>query len=276
MKYRIVADSAANVYVEDKVSFAYAPLKIVAGDTTWVDDRELDVAGMVDALKVYKGKTGTACPSVGDWLEAFGDAEYVVGVCMTGTLSGTYNSAMLAKRDYEEAHPGRKVFILDSLSAGPEEQLIIEKMEEFILAGKTFEEIESMITEYVKRTHLLFSLESLTNLVNNGRVSPIIAAAAGVLGMRIVGKASDQGELQQLHKCRGEKKAVITIYKEMIEHGYTGGKVRVAHCYNEEMASVLKEKIVADYPEADVQILSTGGLCSYYAEKGGLLIGFEG
>lgn len=276
MKYRIVADSAANVYVEDKVSFAYAPLKIVARDTTWVDDRELDVAGMVDALKVYKGKTGTACPSVGDWLEAFGDAEYVVGVCMTGTLSGTYNSAMLAKRDYEEAHPGRKVFILDSLSAGPEEQLIIEKMEEFILAGKTFEEIESMITEYVKHTHLLFSLESLTNLVNNGRVSPIIAAAAGVLGMRIVGKASDQGELQQLHKCRGEKKAVITIYKEMIEHGYTGGKVRVAHCYNEEMALVLKEKIVADYPEADVQILSTGGLCSYYAEKGGLLIGFEG
>ena len=42
------------------------------------------------------------------------------------------------------------------------------------------------------------------------------------------------------------------------------------------MASVLRDKIVADYPEADVQILSTGGLCSYYAEKGGLMIGFEG
>lgn len=276
MKYRIVTDSTANVYEENKVPFACVPLKIVAGDTTYEDTRELDVRGMVDDLKVYKGTTGTACPSVGEWLEAFGDADVIVGVCMTGNLSGTYNSAMLAKRDYEESHPGAKVFILDSLSAGPEEQIIIEKMEELILAGKEFEDIEKSIVEYAKHTHLLFSLESLTNLVNNGRVSPLVAAAAGVLGVRIVGKASDEGTLQPLHKCRGEKKAVLTIYKEMKAHGFSGGKVRIAHCYNEAMVIALKNKIQEEYPDTDIQISACGGLCSYYAEKGGIMVGYEG
>jgi len=119
-------------------------------------------------------------------------------------------------------------------------------------------------------------LESLSNLVKNGRVSPAVAAVAGILGVRMVGKASDEGTLQPLHKCRGEKKAILTIIKEMKEHGFKGGKVRISHCFNENMANSIKELILSEYPNTDIDICVCSGLCSYYAEKGGVLVGFEG
>ena len=62
----------------------------------------------------------------------------------------------------------------------------------------------------------------------------------------------------------------------MTSLGYEGGKVRISHCLNENAANQLKESILVLYPQADVQIRPTGGLCSFYAEAGGLMIGFEG
>lgn len=276
MKYRIVSDSSSNIYKMNEISYSYAPMKIVAGETTYVDTEKLNIPNMLEGLKAYKGPSSTSCPNVDDWLNAFGDADIVVGVCITSNLSGAYNAAMLAKQEYESTHPGAKVFILDSLSTGPEMQLIMEKMIEDINLKKSFEEIKAHIESYAQKTHLLFSLESLSNFVKNGRVSPAVAAAAGILGVRIVGQASDEGTLQPLHKCRGEKKALLTIYKEMKEHGFFGGKVRISHCFNEPMANTLKDIILGDYPNCDISILTCSGLCSYYAEKGGVLVGFEG
>ena len=276
MKYRIVTDSSSNIYKMDEVSYSYAPMKIVAGDTTYVDTEHLNIPDMLEGLKAYKGPSSTSCPNVEDWLNAFGDADIILGVCITSNLSGAYNAAMMAKQEYEDRHPGAKVFILDSLSTGPEMELIMEKMIEDIRLEKSFEEIQADIEAYAKKTHLLFSLESLSNFVKNGRVSPAVAAAAGILGVRIVGKASDEGTLQPLHKCRGEKKAILSIYKEMKEHGFSGGKVRLAHCFNEPLANAMKDLILKDYPNCDISILTCSGLCSYYAEKGGLLVGYEG
>ena len=75
---------------------------------------------MLKELKSYKGKSSTSCPNVGDWLAAFGDAQYVLCVTITATLSGSYNAAMQAKAHYEEMYPDRKVYVLNSLSAGAE------------------------------------------------------------------------------------------------------------------------------------------------------------
>ena len=60
----------------------------------------------------------------------------------------------------------------------------------------------------------------------------------------------------------------------MKETGFAGGAVRIAHCYNEGAAASLKEKILAEFPKCDIKELLCTGLCSYYAEKGGLLVGF--
>ena len=275
MTYKIVADSSANVLELPGADFTSVPLKIVTKDKEYVDDAGLDVEAMVAEIRDIKGRSSTACPSVGEWLESFGDADTVVGVSITGTLSGSYSAAMMAKEEYESAHPDRKVFILDSLSAGPEIQLILERMRDMTRAGMSIEEIQTRITVYWRHTHLLFSLESLTNLARNGRVNPAVAAAAGLLGIRIVGKASDHGELEPMDKCRGEKKALDAIWKHMEGLNYAVGRVCIAHCMNASAAAALAERIRGKYPLAEINIVPTRGICSYYAEKGGLMIAFE-
>ena len=127
----------------------------------------------------------------------------------------------------------------------------------------------------MKHTHLLFTLRSLNNLARNGRVSPAVAKLAGVLGIVVVGKASDEGTLQQMHKCRGEKRAIETLYKEMKEHGYAGGKVRIGQNFNPAGAQQLADMIHTEYPQADIQIELSSALCMFYAEQGGLMVGYE-
>lgn len=275
MRFKIVTDSSSNMYSFTDVDFASVPLKIITDDAEYVDDAALDVASMVCELETVKGHTGTSCPNAFDWEEAFSDADAVFAVTITSNLSGCYNAAVIGAEQFLEKNPDAKIYVIDTLSTGPEMQLIIEKLKEFILSGMAFDDIVASIKEYMNHTHLLFSLESLANLARNGRVSPAVAKVAKVLGIRVVGAASDHGTLEPLHKCRGEKKAIKAIFSEMETRGFCGGKVHIAHCFNENAAMQLKQSILEVYPQSAVDILSCGGLCSFYAEKGGLLVGYE-
>ncbi len=275
VNYRIVADSSADLLTLEQVPFTAAPLKIITGEKEYVDNQSLDVEGMVNDLKNYKGKSTSSCPNADEWLNAFGDAEYVFAVTLTSGLSGSYNAAEVAKGMYEEAHPDRNVFVVDSLSAGPGETILVEKLEELILSGMSFDDICKEIKEYQKKTGLFFVLESLINFANNGRVSPAVAKVASVLGICIVGKASDEGTLEPLNKCRGMKKSLNTIVEHLKESGFQKGKILIAHCFNESGALDLKEKILATFENAEIKIYKTMGLCSFYAEKGGILVGYE-
>ncbi len=272
---KIVADSSADMQKLNNTEFCSVPLKIITEEKEYIDDKDLDVSGMVSDLSKLNGKSSTACPSVGDWLEAFGDAEEIFCITITSGLSGCYNSAVIAKREYEEKYPDRKVFVIDSLSTGPEMKLIAEKLEEYILNGESFSDICKKIKLYLNKTGLLFMLRSLKNLANNGRVSKIIAKAVGVLGIRIVGRASDVGELEQLSKNRGEKNGLTALFETMKSLGYNGGKVRLAHCNNENGAKELELIIRDEFSGADIEIYPCRGLCSFYAEEGGILLGFE-
>ena len=272
---KIVADSSSDVMELSQVSFCSAPLKIITSNKEYVDDGNLDVHNMVTELASYKGKSSTSCPNSADWLDAFGDAEEIFCVTITATLSGSYNAAMMAKQTYEEMYPQRRVFVLNSLTAGPEIALIIDKIEELVIAGKSFDEIVNDITEYSKNTGLLFMLESMKNLANNGRVSPLVAKMAGILGIRVVGKASAVGDLEPLNKCRGEDKALRTIAEHLMDLGLKNGKVKIAHCFNENAANKLKNILEEKLSKVSVEIYKCRGLCSFYAENGGMLVGFE-
>ena len=275
MKIKLVADSSANAHAFTDMDVTYVPLKIVTDNKEYTDTVDLDVSEMLKDLREYKGKSSTACPSISDWTDAFSDADAVFGIAITSNLSGCFNAAVIAADEYTSANPDAKVFIMDSLSTGPEMQLILEKYRELILKGKSFEEIRDEAQAYHKRTRLIFSLESLNNFSKNGRISPVVAKAVGVLGLRIVGKASDEGTLEPMHKCRGEKKALQQLLASMKEMGYQGGKVRLSHSYNENAANSFAALLRENYPDCDVSITLNRGLCCYYAEEGGLLVGFE-
>lgn len=272
---KIVADSSADMLTMDGFPFASAPLKILTAENYYVDDAKLDVEAFTDDMLHYSGKSSTACPSPEDWLHAFGDTEEIFCFTISSNLSGSYNAACVAKQTYEEEHPGRRVFVFDSLSTGPEMWLLAQKIREQTELGADFDATCLAVTEYAKTTHLLFMLESMRNLANNGRVSPIAAKAAGILGIRAIGIASEVGTLQMLSKQRGEKKAINAMVDYMAEYGHKSGKVCISHVGNEPAALRAKELLLEKCPDLQIEVHRCRGLCSFYAEKGGILIGFE-
>ncbi|MBQ2244287.1 MAG: DegV family protein [Oscillospiraceae bacterium] len=275
MTYKLIADSSADLFTLPGIEMVSVPMKIITNEKEYVDDARLDVAAMVADLRTVKGKTGTSCPNMQDWLDAFDGGDRIFAVTITSNLSGSWASCVQAARDYEESHPGARVKVIDSLSAGPELALLLQKLHRWIGEGKDFDRMCADIDTYMGHTHLSFALESLTNLARNGRVSPAVAKIAGVLGIRLIGVASAEGTLEPLHKIRGEKKAIQALYQDMLDRNYAGGQVRICHCFNLTAAETLRELIHADFPNAPVTIDATHGLCSFYAEQGGMLVGYE-
>ena len=275
MNFKIVADSSCNIFHLPDVAFQSVPLKILTSDREYIDNQSLDVGEMVATLKAEKMPATTSCPNMMEWKDAFEGADNVFAVAITSQLSGSYNAALQAAGEFKREDATRRIMVIDSLSAGPELQLIVEKLQELILAGGSFDEIRRSVREYCKHTHVLFSLQSLDNLAKNGRCSMAIAKVAGVLGIRLVGKASDHGTLEPLAKVRGEQKALEAILNELAKGGFKGGKIRISHCFNLKSAEILQKMILDCFPGSDIQILSCGGLCSYYADLGGLLVAYE-
>ena len=272
---RIVVDSSASLYQLDGVDFAAVPLKIVTDEREYLDDGTLDAVEMATTLRTYKGKTSTSCPNISDWLGAYEGADEIYAITITGTLSGSCNAAQLAAEEYQAEHPGAQVFVLDSLSAGPELVLLAEHIRDLLAEGMAFDDVCEEMLRYRRHTHLLFSLESLANLARNGRVKPAVAAVARMLGIRVIGQASEIGELDVLCKTRGEHGALERIVLELKDHGYNGGKLQISHCDNPAAAERLKHMVQAVFDGAKVTVTPCGGLCSYYAELGGLLVGYE-
>lgn len=275
MSYKVVSDSSCNILTSENPCFASVPMKIIA-QREYVDAPGLDVAQMVEDLKNHKGKSGSSCPNVGEWLDAFGDADVVFGTTISGALSGSYSAARHAAETYMEEHPERKVYILDSMATGPEQAMLNDRLLQLLESGLEPEVVWEQIRDYQNHTYTLFCLESLNNLARNGRVNPAVAKLAGVLGIRVCGEAKN-GEVTPVHKARGPKKATQALADMIRERGFRdGGVLRVAHCFAQEQALALRDAVLAQFPNARFVLEPTTALCSYYAELGGLIIGFEG
>ncbi len=274
VKYQIVSDSASDLLELADINFSTVPLHIVVDGTDFADDARLSVPNLLDKLRNGKSST-TACPSPDDWITAFHDADRVFCVTITSGLSGSYNSAVIAKDIYEEKHPDRKVYIIDSLATGSKMVMLCEKLRELILAGHDAEEIYRQIKEYNEHCFLYFALASLDNLAKNGRVSPILAKGIKILGIRIVGTASTEGMLEPLSKCRGDKRSIPAIIEFMKEKGYQGGRVVITHNGNHEAAMELKRQLKTTFGTRSGEIHRTRGLCSYYAEPGSIMLAFD-
>lgn len=275
MKRIIISDSSCDIWELEGVEFRTAPLTISTDERIYVDDETMDIHDMLDYLAAYKGRSYTACPGVEDWLSAFGDGDEIFVTALTSGLSGTYNSALTAKEMYLEKHPNSKILVIDTLSTSAEQLLIVEKMRELVMADKSYDEICYEICAYQKKTRLFFAFKSLHNFAQNGRVPKILAQAIGVLGISIIGTASTKGTVEPIAKSRGKKAVIAEVIKQLRSAGYHGGKLRVCHVENEELAQDFISAVKKIYPDAEIKMYPSRGLVAYYGERGGLLVGCE-
>ena len=272
---KFVADSACDLKEYPGICFETVPLSISTDERNYTDNEELNVHEVLNYLEGYNDRSYTACPSIDAWLKAFEGADEIYCVTITSGLSGTFNGANIAREQYLEDHPDTKIYVVDSLSTGPGMVLLLEKLAELKSQGKSFEEVCTAIDKYRKRLKLYFSLSSLHNLAQNGRVNKLIASAIGFMNIKILGTASKEGTIEQVGKCRGNNRMIDKIIEQLKENGFTKGKIRICHVECLEFANAVAEKIRSIFNCTDIKIVPARGLCSYYAERGGIILGCE-
>lgn len=274
---KLVVDSASDIRkMEDIEDIKVVPITLITENKEYRDDENLDVMAMVEDFENSKSPSRSACPAAGDYAEALEDAKEAIIVTLASPLSGSYNSAYTASVMYMEENKDATVKVVDSNGVGPQEKLVVEKFVECDKKGMNATETFEVLTDYVKN-HLRigYALKSLKNLANNGRISPFVAKIADAIGIRVVGIFSEWGEIQPTNKLRGELKSIQAILANMKKDGYKGGKVIIDHCDAIETAKLLEQEIKKLFSEAIIKIGTTTGLCSFYAERGGIIVAYE-
>ncbi len=272
---KLIIDSSSNMKSDPDHNVEVVPLTISFGGKDYIDDQNLNIREFLNDMNQNQVAGKTTCPSIQAWLNALEGTEKAIIITMTSGMSGTFSSALQAKTMYEEKHPTSQIIVVDSRSAGPELTIVLHGIEKMIQGDIRFVDLEEVIAKFRMRTHLLFILQSLHNLSLNGRVSPVAAKVASLLKINLIGTASKEGKLEPLTKARGMKKAMRELLKYMKDDNYHGGEVIIDHCENEKDAEIIKDKILAEYPDAQVTIRPMRGLCSFYAEEGGIMVGFH-
>ncbi|HFR3626076.1 TPA: DegV family protein [Streptococcus suis] len=278
-KWKIVADSGCDyrqlANLAPDTEFISVPLTIQVGEQAFVDDANLDIDHMMEVMEASTSAAGSACPSPQAYQAAFEGAENIIVVTITGGLSGSFNAARVARDMYIEEHPNVNIHLIDSLSASGEMDLLVDEINRLIGAGLDFSQVVEAITHYREHSKLLFVLAKVDNLVKNGRLSKLVGTVVGLLNIRMVGEASAEGKLELLQKARGHKKSVTAAFEEMKKAGYDGGRIVMAHRNNAKFFQQFSELVKASFPTAVIDEVATSGLCSFYAEEGGLLMGYE-
>ncbi|MEG0177565.1 DegV family protein [Anaerorhabdus sp.] len=278
-KYGIVIDSSCDLksdeIKENDIDFTIVPLSIVVGSKEYVDDDSIDTKQMLKDMEEYKDAAKTACPSPGDFIEGFKKSQEVFCFTLTSALSGTNNSAVLAKNTLEEDDSNIKVHVCDTKSTAGHMIVLVHKTIELIREGKSFEEISNEIEEFNKNLHIVFTLGSYSNLIKTGRMSNFVGAIASTLNIRAVCENTPLGEIQITKKTRGQKAAYNALVELMVsKKSLDSLPIYINHCDNLEAAEIIKNKILEIASTAKIEIRNCKGLTSFYAMSGGVLIGF--
>lgn len=278
MDIKIVADSSCDLSLEMKneLNVNIAPLKIEVEGKKFIDDENIDVKQLITDMKKAKSAPKTACPSPEDYMNLYKGNESVFVITLSSKLSGSYNSAVLAKDLFVEDVAKKFIHVFDSCSASAGETLIALKINELAKMNLLEHEIVKKVSNYIKEMKTFFLLESLDHLAKAGRLNPIIAKLANVLSIKPIMGATDEGTIRLVEKTRGYKKAFKRFIDVIGEEGTNLEEkiLGIAHCNCVDRAIKFKEEVLKRYKFKDVIIVEMAGLSSTYADDGGLVIAF--
>lgn len=277
MGFKIIADSSNDMTPELQLKYPVEiiPFKLTLDGREYVDDEQLDPIQFITDMSAAKDIPRSACPSPNDFLEAFEGEEDCFVVTISSKLSGTYNSAQIAKEMYLESHPEKKIHLVDSKAASIAETLISMKLHELIEKGLDFNEIIEVITGYVNGMKTFFVSESLDNLIKNGRISKLKGVLATALSIKPIMGAED-GEIRMFDKARGSNKAFDRLVEMIMENAKSVEDkiLAISHVNNPTRAEHLKVELQTRCGFKDIIIVQTRGLSSLYCDRQGIIVSF--
>lgn len=277
MPIKIIVDSCCEVPQLFKDRVYKAPLSVDIDNVTYIDDDDLNMSKYLNALKNMRSFQ-TACPSPQDYLNLYEGEEDIIVITLSANLSGSYQSASLARDMYFDKHSENKVIhIIDSKSASAGETAILIKVIELCDSNLDIDTIITKAEHFRDEHKILFVLQSLTNLAKGGRVSPLVAKAADVLGIRCIMGRDDNGKIELKQKIVGEKRCMRELAKQISSAAMNMAEktLCISHCESKERV----DKFLKDLAEhidlkhfKNIFINHTGGLSSIYADFGGIII----
>lgn len=271
---KIVVDSCCelNLDMMEGVDVSFVPFKLSIGSNDFLDDENLNIEDFRIKMEESKEPVKTACPSPMDFFDKFeGDIVYVVTI--TSELSGTYQSAMIAKEMYLKEYPGAKVHVFDSRSAVAGETAVFLNLVKCIKEGKSFEKTVADTEDVINRSSTIINLASLSNLAKNGRIPKIAGKLSKVLNIRMIGKAKD-GKIVPVSIERGLKRSIKSLVNKALD--ICDKSLKTAIVISEanalEAAKEVREMLLKDFPDRIIEITGMKGLSTTYAEEGGLVL----
>lgn len=278
MKFKIVGDSCCDLSEELKtrMNVEIVPLTIEVDDKTYIDDESLDTLELLKDMKKSSKTPKTSCPSPNDYIEAYKGNEDIFVVTLSSELSGSYNSAVLAKKIFLEDNKDKFIHVFDSRSASTGQALIAMKIYELIEKGYKREEVVGKVDEYIDEMKTYFILKSLDNLIKAGRIGLIKGKIATILSIVPIMEGKNDGKIDLLENVRGSKKAMSRLVDILGEQSMKLEEkvLAIAHCNCLEKAIDFKEQVMRKYNFKDIVIFETHGISTVYANDGGLIVSF--
>lgn len=276
MSYKIVVDSCCELpeqYKKDS-RFQSIPLGLEVGDYQILDDESFNQKEFLAKVAACPTCPKSNCPSPELFREAYHDeAEEIYVVTLSSHLSGSYNSAELGKKLYEEKYGSKKIHVVDSESASCGETQIAMKIMEYKEAGLSFEETVDKVEKFKRQMRTYFVLDNLETLRKNGRLSGVKALVASTLNIKPV-MVGNLGVIEQRGQAIGINKALA----KMADHFVADVKnpqertLMITHCNCPERAEYMRRLMEKRASYCDVVIMDTAGISSMYANDGGIIV----
>lgn len=277
MDYKIIMDSCGEMTDEMKNSGHYkqASLTMEVGGVQIRDDETFDQAEFLKRVAACQDSPKSSCPSPEEYMESYRcDAQRVYAVTLSSELSGSYNSAELGRKLYEEEYGEKNIHVFNSRSASVGETLIGLKIQECEALGMSFQEVIEKVEDYISSQHTYFVLETLDTLKKNGRLSGVKALVASALNIKPVMGSNPEGQICQLGQARGVKKALTKLIEYALKDAeHTKEKVLgISHCNCPERAKEVQKILMEKTPFKSSVIVDTAGISTMYANDGGIIV----
>ncbi len=278
MSIKVLADSSCEIPAElrSTQSIISVPFKLYVNEVEMVDDDQLDVISFIDKMVKSATVPRSACPAPNDFQVHFEGDEDCYIVTISSKLSGTYNSAMLAKSMYLEEAPEKFIHVFDSKSASIAETLVAMKILELNEKNFKRESLVEKVNEYIAGMTTYFVAESLDNLMKNGRMSKLKGTIATALNIKPIMGADGDGEIKLIDKARGSARAFQRMIDLIAENGKNAEErvLAISHVNNLERALWIKEELIKRCNFKEIIVIQTSGLSSLYCDNQGIILSF--
>nr|WP_300005189.1 DegV family protein [Tissierella sp.] len=282
MGIKIISDSGCDLSKEliEKYEIDILPIFVLDGEKEYLDNVNITSDKVFKDMKegvVYKTAQITPEIFINKFKESIEKNEKIIYISLSGGLSGTYTSSVLAKESIEAKYPDSDVEVIDSRAVSGGQGLMVMEAARMAQEGRSKTEILERIRFFVENMEHIFTIDDIEYLYRGGRVSKAQKMIGGLLSIKPILWVND-GELEPIDKVRGKNKVLKSIVelvnKTKGETDLSQQDIIINHADDLESALKLKDMMIEEFGIKEPLIGSIGAVIGAHAGPGTVAVFF--